>query len=285
MSAVNNKKTIWIDLDNSPHVPFFRPVIENLKHRGYETILTARNCFQTCGLADLYGMKYTVIGRHYGRNKLLKVAGTLIRAARLSLFANRRNPALALSHGSRSQVLAGWFLGIPTMLIFDYEHTQGLGFIKAQWGVAPEVVIKEKAPKNARRLLSYPGIKEDVYVSDFKPDPQVLRDLDLKDKDFVVTIRPPATEAHYHNPESETLFIEVVNLLGQKDDIRIVILPRNEVRQTQFIRQHWSKWCDSGRIIIPGKVINGLDLIWFSDFVVSGGGTMNREAAALGVPV
>jgi len=97
-------------------------------------------------------------------------------------------------------------------------------------------------------------------------------------------VRPPATEAHYHNPESEILFAETLRLLSSHPDVRAVTLPRN-ARQGEQLRAEWSELISSGRMLVPSAPLDGLNLIWFSDLVISGGGTMNREAAALGVPV
>lgn len=278
-------KKIWIDLDNSPHVPFFSPIIEELSNRDYQVTVTARDCFQVCGLAELFDMRYKRIGRHYGKNKILKIIGTLIRSLQLLPTALRERPALAVSHGSRSQMITAWMLRIPAVDIFDYEYKQMLGFINPGWAIAPEVIPDRAIANDTNHTLKYPGIKEDIYVPSFKPDPTILNRLGIKKEDLVVTIRPPATEAHYHNPESEKLFSEVVEFLGHKPDVQMVILPRNEKKQTAMIKKTWSEWFATGKIIIPEHVVNGLNLIWHSDFVVSGGGTMNREAAALGVPV
>ena len=278
-------KKIWIDVDNSPHVPFFNPIVKGLKQRGYQVIFTARDCFQVCGLAELFNMQYKRIGRHYGKHKILKVVGTIIRSLQLLPTALRERPALAVSHGSRSQLITAKMLGIPVVMIFDYEYTQGLRFLGPDWVMGPEVIPDSGGEFDKNRFLRYPGLKEDVYAFSFKPDPKVLTELGLSREDLIVTIRPPATEAHYHNPESEKLFIAVVELLAQNPDVRIVILPRNEIKQTKWIKNMWAELCKIGKIIIPDHVVNGLDLIWYSDFVVSGGGTMNREAAALGVPV
>jgi predicted glycosyltransferase len=81
------------------------------------------------------------------------------------------------------------------------------------------------------------------------------------------------------------LFVEAVNFLGASTDVRMVILPRTAGAQGDFVRRTWRRWCDDRKIIIPARALDGLNLVWFSDLVVSGGGTMNREAAALGVPV
>lgn len=277
---------VWIDLDNSPHVPFFIPIIRELERRGYSISITARDAFQVCGLADYYGISYKKIGRHYGANKLLKVLGTIWRAFQLAAIVRKVKPDLSISHGSRSLIIASSMLHIPTVLIFDYEHAERLPFVKPILGIVPEVVNDPGMAEHFKRgVRTYSGLKEDVYVPTFRPDPFMLRKLNLNMGDIVATIRPPATEAHYHNPESEKLFYETVEFLGNLPDVRMVILPRNEKKQSDFVHNTWPKWCAEGKIIIPEKALNGLDLIWHSDFVVSGGGTMNREAAALGVPV
>ena len=279
-------KKIWIDLDNSPHVPFFNPIIKELKERGYFVTLTARDCFQVCGLAEMFGLKYKRIGCHYGKNKVLKVIGTIIRSIELLPTVLKERPALAMSHGSRAQLIAAKMLRIKVVIISDYEFAKLLSPIVPDWFIVPEVISDKVIKLDHNHILRYPGIKEDVYVPSFKPDPGILNELGLSDtEEIIVTIRPPATEAHYHNPESEKLFIAVVELLIQNQDIRLVILPRNEKKQTEWIKSLWSELCKTGKIIIPDHAINGLNLIWYSDFVVSGGGTMNREAAALGVPV
>src|SRR5659263_268820 len=118
------KKKIWIDLDNSPHVPFFKPIMKELSKKGFQVVLTARDCSQTCALADRNEFRYERIGRHFGKNKILKVLGLLVRALQLMPFALKEKPDLALSHGSRSQLILSWLLGIPSVLIFDYEFVQ-----------------------------------------------------------------------------------------------------------------------------------------------------------------
>jgi predicted glycosyltransferase len=256
--TVEKPKKIWIDLDNSPHVPFFNPIINELKQRAYFVTLTARDCFQVCGLADLYGLQYSKIGRHYGKIKVLKVIGTIIRSIQLLPVVLRERPALALSHGSRSQLMTAKMLRIPVVVVFDYEFTQDLGPIVPDWTMGPELVSNSISNSDKKRFFKYPGIKEDVYVSSFEPDHDVLNELGLSDTDLIVTIRPPATEAHYHNTESETLFITVVEFLAQKPDVRIVILPRNEKKQTAWVKNMWSELCKKGKIIIPNNVMGSI---------------------------
>lgn len=280
------RKKIWIDLDNSPHVPLFVPIINELEKMGHSVILTARDTFQVLGLADYYKLDYVKIGHHYGANKLLKVLGTTWRSLQLATVILKEKPDLSLSHGSRALILLSWVLRIPTILMFDYEHAVFFPFIKPTIGIAPESIHCSRLTCNFMRgLRLYSGIKEDVYVPGFRPDSSILQQLNLRESDIIVTIRPPASEAHYHNPESDRLFAKVVDVLGQTLGIRMIILPRNEKTQKDYIYKTWPAWCQEQRIIIPDRVIDGLNLIWHSDLVISGGGTMNREAAALGIPV
>lgn len=282
-SKVIGQRKIWIDLDNSPHVPFFSPIIEELERRGYQVFITARDCFQVCELADILGLNYKRVGRHYGKSKLLKVAGLCLRALQLVPSILREKPNLAISHGSRAQLLLSSLVGVPSIVIVDYEFVKGLGLVHPTWVMVPDVIpdsaIKAKSP-----LLKYPGIKEDVYVPAFKPDPFLRAQLGLDESEIVVTLRPPANEAHYHVSQSDELFKKVVNFLSQVPDLKMVVLPRNN-KQRLSMRDSWADLFAAGKMMIPEHAVDGLDLIWHSDFVVSGGGTMNREAAALNVPV
>jgi predicted glycosyltransferase len=148
----------------------------------------------------------------------------------------------------------------------------------------PDLIPDGVMTRKTERILRYPGLKEDVYVPRFQPDPSILNQLGITSDDLVVTVRPPATEAHYHNPQSDVLFAETMRLLGSTPHVKAVTLPRN-ARQAQQLRRDWPELIASGCMVIPGTPVDGLNLVWFSDLVVSGGGTMNREAAALGVPV
>lgn len=276
-------RSIWIDLDNSPHVPFFVPIIHGLQERGYSVEVTARDCFQVCGLADLLKLKYQAVGHHYGKNFLLKCAGLGIRAAQLVPRASRHRPSLAISHGSRSQLLAASVLRIPSVTLGDYEFSKLFALIQPDFMIVPEVIPNSSLGAFKGPILKYPGIKEDVYVPGFKPDMR-LRNQIAPAGELLVTIRPPATEAHYHVPRSDELFDEVLNYLAEVPNLTMVLLPRSQ-KQDRAIRQSRAQLLKTGKMLIPDQVVDGLSLIWHSDLVISGGGTMNREAAALGVPV
>lgn len=274
---------VWIDLDNSPHVPFFAPIIKELEARGHCVVLTARDAFQTKELAALYNLNCECIGRHYGKNQILKLLGIAIRALQLSPTILSNWPDLAVGHGSRAQLALATALQIPSLQIDDYEFSKMSALIHPTWLLFPEVIPTEALEKH-NRVLKYPGIKEDVYVPFFTPNLGFRAQLGLGTDDIVVTVRPAASEAHYHNPESDELFCATMDFLSRSEKVKIVLLPRNE-SQAALIRRSWPHLLKTGKVIIPSQVVDGLNLIWFSDLVISGGGTMNREAAALGVPV
>ena len=276
---------IWIDLDNTPHVPFFKPIIRELEKRGYTVALTARDAFQVCELATLYGLVYKKVGKHYGKNPFFKVMGLCWRSLQLLPFVIREKPLLGLSHGSRSQILLCNLLRIPTVMIMDYEHAQTPLLLQPRWEIIPAALTNESLQcKTIKRILSYEGIKEDVYAPEFKPDPSLMAQLNLNEDNILVTVRPPASEAHYHNPESDEFFVEFMKRVCNTSGLQAILLPRNKLQETQ-IRTNWPQWFEDSNVIIPKQAVNGLNLLWHSDLVVSGGGTMNREAAALGVPV
>lgn len=279
----NRGRTIWIDLDNSPHVLFFSPIIRELEKRGCRVVVTARDYAQVIGLADMFRLDYTRIGRHYGRNKALKVLGLVVRSLQMLPVLLKEKPDLALSHGSRSQILIARLFGLPTVHVFDYEHTRWLPFARPTLAIVPEIVPDSAARKAARHVAHYPGIKEDVYCGDFTPDPGILGILGIDGKEILATIRPPATAAHYHTSKSDILFEEVVRYLTGVKNVRLVMVPRTK-DQEAAVRRTWAAHVGSGRIIVPDRVVNGLNLVWHSDMVISAGGTMIREAAALGVP-
>ncbi len=275
---------VWIDLDNSPHVPFFAPIIDALQERCCDVLITARDCFQVRELADLMGMDYKLIGRHYGKHRAMKLAGLCIRACQMLPTIHRAQPSIAVSHGSRSQLLTSKLLGIRSVMIGDYEFARTSAGIHPDWMIVPQVVALHSLGEQNSRVLTYPGIKEDVYAPNFKPTPGVRAQLGLGEEELVVTIRPPATEAHYHVRESDELFAEVMLALAEVPALRIVMLPRNG-RQCESIRNAYPRMLRDGKLVIPSHAVDGLNLVWYSDLVISGGGTMNREAAALGVPV
>jgi uncharacterized protein len=284
---------IWIDLANSPHVPFFSALINEFDERGHEIEVTARDFAETVDLAHTAGLKPQVIGKHGGRGLVGKTANLFQRAWALRRWARGRSLDLAVSHNSYTQILAAWWLGLKSVTLMDYEHPPAnhLAFRLASRIIVPSVFPEDALIRHGADLTKvkrYNGAKEDVYLADFEPDPSFatkLRELGVNEGDVLVTVRPPARDALYHRFENE-LFDELLNRLLEGSGVKVVLLPRRsgQYRNAVASGQEVSTGSGSDRVIIPAQPLDGANLIAASDLVISAGGTMNREAAALRVP-
>ncbi len=277
---------IWIDLANSPHVPFFRALIPEFIARGHQVEISARDYAQTVELATKVGMLPHVIGGH-GGGKLTGKAGNLVgRAAALRKWARDRGFGLAVSHNSYAQIAAAAALGIKTVTLMDYEHQPAnhLAFRLASRVIVPQAFPNAELRKYGaplRKVKRYNGLKEDVYLADFTPDPafsETLQRLGIAREDVLVVARPPASEALYHRFENE-LFDKLLAYLNGQPHLKIVLLPRTDTQRAEYLKQNLPN------VIMPPAALDGANLIASADLVISAGGTMNRESAALGVPV
>lgn len=272
-------------MDNSPHVLLFAPIIRELRHRGVNFVITVRDFSQTRGLAEQHGLEFTTVGRHcQTSSRLRKVTSTLHRAWSLRRVVAKHRVAAAVSHGSRALLIAAKSLGLPVLTLDDYEFSS-IGLYKrfSDRILVPEVIPESRLLAQglpSRKIVRYPGIKEEVYVYDFTPDASILEKLELDPRRAIVTLRPPATWAHYHEASGEVLFRALLNRLNQESGIQIVVSARTKAQEVE-LRERYG--LSSGKFIISSQAVDGLSLMWFSDVVFSGGGTMVREAALLGV--
>jgi uncharacterized protein len=284
LSPVGPHMKVWIDLDNSPHVHFFAPIIRRLASQGVGSAITVRNFAQTVELAQRYQMCFEVVGEHkVPRSTAGRVMGTLRRAAQLYCHMRGQSFVLALGHGSRALLLAARALGIPAITFYDYEFVSSAAFHKfSQRVFVPKVIPVDRLTKpgyETDKLVRYPGLKEEVYVYDFLPDSTVLDSLGIDRSRVVITVRPPATWAHYHCPHSEDLFRALMSRLKHEPDAQVIVLSRTEL-QARELRRCYASPC--GPFRFPAVAVDALSLMSYSDFVFSGGGTMCREAALLG---
>lgn len=280
---------IWVDLENTPHVLILKPIIEELQRRNHDVLITARDCSQTLELANYFKMNARRISHHHGKKTVYKILGHCSRIVRLMLYGRKKGISVALSHGSRSQIIAAGLLRIPTFVMWDYEYAS-LSVIHRFIDrlAVPEILsaeaFRDRIP--ASKILKYPGIKEHIYVANLMNNGTACPELQLDPERVIITIRPPATEAHYYRPDdgSDSLFYHAIRHLSQFDNTMIVVLARTKAQQKEIL-EAIQRDGGNNKIIFPTKAQNGIQLIWNSDIVISGGGTMNREAAVLNVPV
>ncbi len=275
---------VWIDITNSPHVPFFRPLIRLLEDEGHEVEVTARAFAQTEQLLALHRIDATIVGAHGGRSRFGKSRAMAARLRQLRHWARPRRFDAALSHASYDLTVTARRLRIPSTTTFDYEFA----LAQHQFGAraATRVVVPEAIPADRLRryglrppkLARYPGLKEEYYLADFRPDAEVPRALGVDPGRILVVLRPPADFALYHRT-GNAVFPETLERLGRREDVHAVVLPRTPEQRAHLLEHELPS------VICPEQAVDAQSLIAAADLVISAGGTMNREAVALGVPV
>src|SRR3954469_22793280 len=275
---------VWIDITAPAHVLVFRPLIAILRERGDTVELTARDYAQTVQLLELHGLEADVLGRHGGRSRLGQFRSLRARLHDLRRWARGREFDVALAHGSHELTITARRLGIPSTTTFDYEWAwlqHQLGCPAATRVVVPESIPQERLAKYGAvppKLRQYPGLKEEYYLADFEPDPAALAAFELDPERLVIVVRTPPDVSLYHRA-SNPLFPRVLDHLGRHDGVHAIVLPRTD-EQREYV-----KGLALPSVIVPERAVDAQSLIALGDLVVSAGGTMNREAVALGTPV
>ena len=276
---------VWIDMTNSPHVPFFRPLIRLLEERGHDVRVSARDFAQTLELLDTAGIGHAVVGPPHGgagRAGKIRAMGSRLRALRA--WAGPQRFDLALSHASHELPLAARSLGVPSSYAYDYEFARSqhtLGSRAATRVIVPDAIPQERLDRlgaKAGKVRRYPGLKEEYYLSGFTPDAGVLDVLGLDPGRVLAVVRTPPEVSLYHR-HGNPLFADVLERLGENPSVQAVVLPRTP-EQRDAIRE-----VALPSLVVPEHAIDAQSLIALADLVVSAGGTMNREAVALGTPV
>ena len=274
---------IWIDLANSPHVLFFKPIIQELEKKGHIVFVTHRDFAQTSRLCQIYEIDSECIGKHGGQGVWKKVGNIIHRALQLRKCSKGKKIDLAVSHNSYAHAIAAKFLRIPYITIMDYEYQPAnhINFRLADKILVPFTFNLEDIKKygaTARKLVKYQGLKEDVYLWQFQPRQNFwhFEFPELDPSKVMCTIRPPATMAAYHNFENP-VFYELLTYLLEQPNLQLVAFPRTTDQRLQLKN-------DFPDLFLAAKSVHGAQLIANSDIIISAGGTMNREAAVLGTP-
>jgi predicted glycosyltransferase len=274
---------VWVDCTAAAHPLVLRPLLERLEGQGHEVFITAREYGQTLGILELLGMAYTVVGEHGGASKLGKVRALGGRSARLGRLVWKRRPQLAIGHGSVDLAVVSAAYRVPAVQMQDYEFAQlqrQVAFRLARRVLVPDSIPLERLAKlgaRGEKLVRYPGLKEEYYLADFEPDPGVLDELGLDREKVLVVVRPPPETSEYH--ARNDLYGATIDRLAAASEAQAVVIPRTGA-QGEAVRA-----LGAANLIVPERAVDAQSLIAYADLVVSAGGTMNREAVALGTPV
>jgi len=275
---------IWIDMTAPAHVLVFRPIAERLRRRGHDVELTARDYSQTVELMRMHRIEATVLGRHGGANRLEKAMALAARTRAMRRFGKGRGFELALAHGSNDLALAAAMLRVPAANTFDYEFAvqqHNVGCRLARRVMVPDRIPAERLKRfgvGPDKLVQYPGLKEEYYLYDFEPDESALEALGVDRERVVVVFRPSPDVALYHR-RANPLFPRVLDRLGNDTGVHAIVIPRTDA-QSDYVRS-----LGLPSVIVPAGAVDAQSLIALADLAISAGGTMNREAVALGTPV
>ncbi|OEU63337.1 MAG: hypothetical protein BBJ57_05200 [Desulfobacterales bacterium PC51MH44] len=270
---------IWIDLTNSPHVNFFAGMIMDLQ-KDHDVLLTCRPLANTIELLDIHALPYHIIGKHYGKSIVNKTLGFIIRICQLLVFLCGKNIDVAISHSSFYSPVVAWFLGIRSIYLNDNEHAQGnrVSFVFADKIMVPKFLDIQKVQKQwagPEKIIQYPGVKEGIYLWDYKPSISDNFEVDDKEHKKIIFIRPEPWTAQYY--KGERSFIDQV-LMQLRDIFSIVLLPRGDAQKDYYRQEKFTG------ITVLEQSISLSDIVENCDLFIGAGGTMTREAAVLGIP-
>lgn len=274
---------VWVDCTAAAHPLVLRPIVEHLRGRGHDVFVTAREYGQTLGILERLGIPHIPVGSHGGASTPGKGRALAGRSARLARLVRRRRPGLAIAHGSVDLAVVSAALRVPSVQMQDYEFAglqRRIAFRLAHRVLMPDSIPVERLEKiGAKRakLFRYPGLKEEYYLADFAPDPAVREELGLDREKLLVVVRPPPETSEYH--ARDDLYGRVLERLAAEPSAEAVVIPRTEA-QGEAVRA-----LGAPNLLVPEHAIDAQSLIAVADLVVSAGGTMNREAVALGTPV
>jgi len=269
---------IWIDIDNAPHVHIMAPIIEELKNRGHNILITTRDYGQTVELLEMKNISYKLIGKHPGGAVILKILFLTFRMFNLFCWASDKRIDLALSHGSRSLILPARSLGIPVITMYDYEYVSDYLFKKFSKSILMPSISYNKHNK---KYLPFPGIKEEIYLWDHAYNPNWNKGIKVEKDKVLAVLRPPATMAHYHNINAEKIFERILKDVSKNKKVEALVVPRTKNQEKEMI----NRFQGLSGIIILDRAVDGISMLKGADLIIGGGGTMNREAALLGIPV
>lgn len=268
--------TIWFDISNAPHVNLFKDLIEDLKKENHDIVITCRPLSNTISLLKLHGMPHKVVGRHYGKSLLKKIAGYPIRVFQLRNYLRKQKIDVAISQSSFHSPLVARSLNIPCIYMNDNEHAAGNipSFLFADKILIPEFLdpkIIARQGASIKKIISYPGVKEGIYLwkNFLEKDPQTSI---LPDKIF---IRPePHTAQYYKGGEN---FLDQI-IIDLKERYKIVILARDDAQREHFQGK------DFQGVSVPEESYTFTKISKECILFIGAGGTMTREMAVIGIP-
>jgi predicted glycosyltransferase len=271
---------IWFDFENAPHVLFWRPVMEYLQRQSIPFIVTARDFSYTRDLLQNVDYEFYLCKEGGTKNSTTsKYLSVVKRGLELFRVIKGKDVDLACSFGSRAQIIASKLRGIPVISTEDYEYANMIHAKFTKYTLIPKVIPKGRIGIPEDKLIHYDGYKEDMYMADYEPKDIDVRIDPLK---VVVLFRPGDYYSHYQSGDYQSIEKGLLELFSRnREAVFLMVFPRHEEQKNYLADYFKSRKIEHE---FPRTNYFGPDLIWKSDMVIGGGGTMLREACLLSVP-
>jgi uncharacterized protein len=259
-------KKYWIDIFNGPHVHFFQKVEDFISNY----ILTAREYKPIPDLIKHYKINATVIGKHGGRSHASKLTTSSKRVMELADYILSENVDILLHKHSVEAARVAWGFGLPSISYIDNELMVPQNMLVCPLSnvlIAPisieQYILRDFTPSHVS-ILQFDGVCEVANVYNFKPEESVLKFLNLNTSKPIIVIRGEPILAAYHSKES-IVKVLIKKIKFQVPDAQIIWINREG---------------EIGHKLLP--IFDARSLCFYADIVLSGGGTLTREAALLG---
>jgi predicted glycosyltransferase len=269
---------IWFDLSNAPHINLFKDLIRELQAENHEITVTCRPLSNTVALLDLHHIKYTIIGKHYGKSLFKKLIGYPIRIRQLQKFIKPLHIDIAISQSSFHSPVAARLLGIPSIYMNDNEYAMGNipSFVCANKILVPEFLNIKKVRRQgakAKKIIAYPGVKEGIYLWHhyLSGETNTLGSDPAKN----IYIRPEPRTAQYYKGDENFLDELIIDL---KKNYPIILLTRDEEQSNHYKKSQFNG------VQVPVKPLSFEEIAGNCQLFIGAGGTMTREMAVIGIP-
>ena len=288
---------IWIDIATPKYALFFSKIIPELRLRKDDILITARYSYgyeELKKILDLYNLDYTLVGNYGGNNIKDKFVSRLKRQIEfVNIFDNKGLPDVLICGSSVEGVQTAFGLGIPIIHFADtpirghkfrYEDMTILSKLTIPLSSLifhPFVVPKEVYVKfgvDPKNIIEYEFIDICLWMQDIKKDDKndFRKKYGLDTNKHTILIREEEYKAHYVKEKLPVIY-EIIPELAKKFNFNIVIMPRYE---SDYLKENFSKYA-----LILEEKLKPEEFYPFIDLLIGGGGTMNLEAAYLGIPV
>lgn len=285
------KLKIWFDALTPKQLLLFNEISKNNRALGHDTIITTRNYREITGIMKLKKIKAIIIGRYGGKELKDKLLASTKRMELLTHLISDWMPDVSISFASPEASRVAFGLGIPHYVVNDSPHAYfplKLSLPLAKLLFTPWIIPKkawEKYGIKPDRIITYKALDPVAWLINFQPDRSHLERIGISLDKKIILIRETETFASYllgqnitsPTPTTDFLLHKLTKVI-RNSDFQFVILPRYE-EQIEYLMKKYSGWKN---VIILNTVVDGASLIYYSDIIIGGGGTMSIEGALLG---